>query len=170
MQSPMDDKDDWPILGIPGWVFSETELLAQQFGDDHLDVRFFRSLLSTSSIAEADLDRLIQFEAITDEADPIAAELVMHCLGEVAVIADAGASNPIRHVLHCGCGQLTDAFPKQYRNLNEALDAAAAILRSPLTPKDVWLKLDCPDRSWDTDAIRVMVEARTTFVQSHDGR
>jgi hypothetical protein len=68
---------------------------------------------------------------------------------------DQANPSPGPFTLHCSRGDLVDAFPRPCRSRDEALLAAAEILKSPKWARDMWLRLDGPNgQSWKTAAIR----------------
>jgi hypothetical protein len=152
----------WPAFNLPDWLPAKTEGLTRQLGDKHSDVLFFRDLLKVGRLEDTTMDRVTSFIATskTLEASQMAIDLSNECILAAGLVAEGMDSLPTSYVLHCGRGSLEDAFPQPCRNRFEAIKTAEARLNSPNCPTDIWLRLEGPDGTMDTDAIRLEITTR----------
>jgi hypothetical protein len=155
----------WPTCDVPNWLMRETADLALELGPSHPDVVFFRQqVLTFGVIDEACLDRVTAFieKAQTRTATNMAIRLSTECIKAGAAVAAHHDDNSGPHTFSCGRRSLTDAFPQPCRNRTEALGIAAAMLRSPVCPTDIWLRIQGPDGvDWDTRKIREILATRS---------
>lgn len=157
----------WPALDMPDWVMRETTDIALELGPSHPDVVFFRQqILTFGVIDEACVDRLTGFivEAQTRTATNMAIRLSTECIKAAGAMAAWHDDNSGPVTFSCGRSSLADAFPRPCQNRTEALGIADAILRSPVCPTDIWLRIEGPDGvDWNTRKIREVLATRSTL-------